>query len=101
MSTICPSCGHEQRAGGRFCPGRGTALPLLCRQCGNPVERDDQFCATCGTPMAGSPSAVPDPAMSAQPAAERERDGERKQLTVLFADVQGSMDLQEGLDPEV
>jgi class 3 adenylate cyclase/tetratricopeptide (TPR) repeat protein len=28
-------------------------------------------------------------------------EGERKQLTVLFADVQGSMDLQENLDPEV
>jgi class 3 adenylate cyclase/tetratricopeptide (TPR) repeat protein len=30
-----------------------------------------------------------------------ELEGERKQLTVLFADVQGSMDLQENLDPEV
>jgi adenylate cyclase len=33
--------------------------------------------------------------------AERiEADGERKQVTVLFADVQGSMDLAEGRDPE-
>ena len=28
-------------------------------------------------------------------------EGERKQVTVLFADVKGSMDLAEGLDPEV
>ena len=35
------------------------------------------------------------------PSARTEVEGERKQLTVLFADVQGSMDLQEKLDPEV
>ncbi len=27
-------------------------------------------------------------------------EGERKQVTVLFADVKGSLDLQEGMDPE-
>jgi len=56
----------------------------------------DRFCVQCGDPLgAGSTPAPP-----AAPAA-LEPEGERKQLTVLFADVQGSMDLQEDLDPEL
>jgi class 3 adenylate cyclase len=81
-SPTCPACGADLRAGGRFCPG-----------CGEPVEPQDRFCAGCGAPLTAPQPPAATPTLGPE--------GERKQLTVLFADVQGSMYLQEGLDPEV
>jgi class 3 adenylate cyclase/tetratricopeptide (TPR) repeat protein len=63
-------------------------------------EPGERFCGECGAPMAAAPP-VPSAVPGASPVpVVSEREGERKQLTVLFADVQGSMDLQENLDPE-
>ncbi|HEY5488330.1 MAG TPA: adenylate/guanylate cyclase domain-containing protein, partial [Candidatus Limnocylindrales bacterium] len=53
-----------------------------CPTCGAPVGVGARFCATCGTPLA---EAAPE---------------ERKLATILFADVIGSTDLGEQLDPE-
>src|SRR5436853_7444181 len=71
--------------GSRFCPSCGTAVGRRCPSCGASVTDDDRFCSTCGTPLAGTP---------ATPGAER------KLVTVLFADVTGSTQLGERLDPE-
>jgi class 3 adenylate cyclase/tetratricopeptide (TPR) repeat protein len=57
-------------------------LPVHCPTCGTPAATDARFCANCGTPLAA-------------PSAE-----ERKLATILFADVSGSTDLGEQLDPE-
>src|SRR5436853_3199227 len=71
--------------GSRFCPSCGTAVGRRCPSCGASVTDDDRFCSTCGTALAGTP---------ATPGAER------KLVTVLFADVTGSTQLGERLDPE-
>jgi class 3 adenylate cyclase len=106
---LCPSCGHENRAGRRFCVQCGAGLDLTCPSCGASAEPGERFCGECGKPLAEAAKAVrpPDP-RSYTPKHLAEKiltsrsalEGERKQVTVLFADVKGSMDLAEQLDPE-
>lgn len=50
-ASICPECGHQNRAGSRFCARCGTVLGLTCPDCDGPVEPEDRFCATCGRPL--------------------------------------------------
>ncbi|MCA1842240.1 MAG: AAA family ATPase, partial [Actinobacteria bacterium] len=94
MSVTCPACGQEHIAG-KFCSECGAQLSGVCPACGSPVA-SGRFCSECGTPLT-TPS-VPDPPSVPPPSDDPE--GERKQLTVLFADVQRSMDLQEDIDVE-
>ena len=105
----CPSCGHSSRSDRRFCAQCGARLARKCAGCGSPVEAGENFCGNCGAALAG----VPPPSGSRSPAAYTQRplaekiltsrsalEGERKQVTVLFADVKGSMELAEQVDPE-
>jgi class 3 adenylate cyclase len=94
MALPCAACGADNREGARFCAACGGSLVLACPECGGPAELGDRFCVACGCPLGAAPAAkVPAPTSSAF-------EGERKQVTVLFADVKGSMDLAEALDPE-
>ncbi len=69
----------------------------ICAACGSENRERQKFCGECGAALV----TLPPTAGSAGPSvASAGLEGERKQLTVLFADVQGSMDLQEDLDPE-
>ena len=69
-------------------PGR-----RFCRSCGRPLSLGDRFCGECGTPVGAS---VPEP--TRDPA---EADvGERRQVTILFADLSGFTELSRTLDPE-
>jgi class 3 adenylate cyclase len=88
----CSACGHENRQGAKFCGACGGSLAPVCPQCGTPIRHDERFCTECGTPVASAAA----PSAEAVPVS-----AERKQITVLFADVAGSMDLQEQLDAEV
>jgi class 3 adenylate cyclase len=90
-------------------PGCGAALTLACAACGANNQPGERFCGECGKPLleAAKPAAPPDP-RSYTPKHLAEKiltsrsalEGERKQVTVLFADVKGSMDLAEQVDPE-
>ena len=105
----CPSCDHDNRPDRRFCTACGATLSVACPSCGAPVEAGEQFCGGCGVALtAGRPTT---PARSPVPATRRHLAekilsaraalaGERKQVTVLFADVQGSMELAEQMDAE-
>jgi Double zinc ribbon len=98
----CPSCGCENREGAKFCGDCAAPLTaaLACPSCGTANPKGRKFCDSCGQPLA-EPSA-PDP-RSYTPKHLAEKiltsrgalEGERKQVTVLFADVKGSMDLAE------
>src|SRR5688500_6777896 len=102
----CPSCGAENRPGRRFCGACGAALPAACPSCGFVNETDETFCGGCGRRMA-SPQAAPAPE-SYTPRHQAENtlgsrawlEGERKQITVLIADVVGSTPLAERLGAE-
>jgi class 3 adenylate cyclase/tetratricopeptide (TPR) repeat protein len=104
----CPGCGHENPAGSRFCFECGRAFAALCARCGAELPATAKFCNECGqravaeaTPPARDPASytpkhLADKILQSKSAIE----GERKQVTVLFADVKGSMELAEQVDPE-
>jgi predicted ATPase/class 3 adenylate cyclase len=101
----CGKCGRENRQGRRFCAGCGTALELKCPHCGASNETDEQYCGQCGfTLVLGSGAVERQPGPPVPIVAENSEapplDGERKTVTALFADIKGSMELMEDLDPE-
>ncbi len=102
----CAKCGADNREGRKFCSKCGGALARSCPQCGTANETGDDFCGECGTSLALSSAAraeqtkAVDPAIKIAPEAPPESlDGERKMVTALFADIKGSMELMEDLDP--
>jgi class 3 adenylate cyclase len=103
----CGKCGRENRQGRRFCGGCGTALELKCPQCGASNEPDEYYCGQCGFALVlDSGSAVerqpaPPVCIVAENSEAQPLDGERKTVTAVFADIKGSMELMEDLDPEV
>jgi class 3 adenylate cyclase/tetratricopeptide (TPR) repeat protein len=125
----CAACGHENRAAAKFCEECAAALTLACSQCGAELRPTARFCDECGAalktfesqkskvegfrhqpsgsstlrrfdastaPASYTPKHLADKILQSKSALE----GERKQVTVLFADVQRSMELAEQLDPE-
>ncbi|MBW2415841.1 MAG: AAA family ATPase [Deltaproteobacteria bacterium] len=108
----CPGCGEENRQGRRFCGECGVALSRTCSGCGAVDTDDARFCGECGAefqtrsrpttpasdrePRAYTPKHLADKILQSKSAIE----GERKQVTVLFADVKGSTELAAELDPE-
>ena len=108
----CSSCDFDNAAGKKFCIRCGTALGPRCPLCGSENPLEASFCGDCGGALVvtGPPNA---PSVStAKPIAPGIRataeqmgasagtDGERKTVTALFADIKGSMELIEDLDPE-
>jgi len=102
----CSKCESDNPSGKRFCGDCGAPLTSRCPKCGadNPGKR---FCGDCGTALAagnlsaasaGSLSA-PDRAIVVEQTAPLVT-GERKTVTALFADIKGSMELMQDLDPE-
>jgi class 3 adenylate cyclase/tetratricopeptide (TPR) repeat protein len=111
---ICPQCQSENAANAAFCDQCGARLETNCPNCGEPNRRGARFCRNCGqqitqiqsTPastVAGAPSPdtyVPKHLAEKILATRHTLEGERKQVTVLFADIRASTSLVEGLDPE-
>jgi class 3 adenylate cyclase/tetratricopeptide (TPR) repeat protein len=103
----CPRCHAENRDGLRFCEDCGSRLTLTCAQCGGELAPGKRFCGSCGAPAAGEPTARTASPESYTPKYLAEKiltskavEGERKQVTVLFADLKGSMELLADRDPE-
>jgi class 3 adenylate cyclase/tetratricopeptide (TPR) repeat protein len=107
----CVHCQTENRPGRRFCAECGAPLALACAACGFANEPGEKFCGGCGTPLSTAPP-TPEPRMPSPQvytpshltdkilAARPALAGERKQVTVLFADLKDSTELIRGLDPE-
>ncbi|SRR6266478_643868 len=107
----CPRCHAENREGRRFCGECGLSLVLACASCGFVNEGSEKFCGGCGAPTAGA-TAAPEgrfgPPESYTPrhlvekilTSKNALEGERRQVTVLFADLKGSMELPADRDPE-
>jgi class 3 adenylate cyclase/tetratricopeptide (TPR) repeat protein len=115
--VICSACGHENPERAKFCLECGAAFGLRCSSCSTELPADAKFCLECGAATA-APAAAPVLAEAAHATERSPRDytpkhlaekilrsksaleGERKHVTILFADVKGSMELAEQLDPE-
>jgi class 3 adenylate cyclase/DNA-binding Lrp family transcriptional regulator len=110
ISMKCPNCRHENSIEAKFCEQCAAPLRRVCANCGSPASSTAKFCAQCGHPLppvADEPSRVTSPRdYTPQHLAEKiltskaALEGERKQVTVLFADVKGSMELLVDRDPE-
>lgn len=85
----CRTCSAENRAGATLCNTCGSAQTSKCAHCNFENPPGAKFCINCGTRMSESAAA-----------ARREIGGERRHLTVLFADLVGSTELAHRLDPE-
>ena len=91
----CARCQAEIPAGARFCAACGAPVGVPCPHCTTPVFAGQRFCTGCGADIARPPSS---PA-SAPPITAAD-DGERRQATVVFADLSGYTALNDSFDPE-
>jgi class 3 adenylate cyclase/tetratricopeptide (TPR) repeat protein len=103
----CLRCQRDNPPDAWFCTGCGQPLSLRCRACGTPSPAESEFCQTCGAALTKSAAAelaprVYTPVHLAERiiASRSALEGERKQVTVLFADLKGSMEFLAGRDPE-
>jgi hypothetical protein len=93
----------------KFCGECGARLAAVCPACGASNAGTQKFCGECGGPLTGTAAAgkVASPeSYTPKHLAEKiltskaALEGERKQVTVLFADLKGSMELLADRDPE-
>jgi class 3 adenylate cyclase len=108
----CSKCGSENPESKGFCGDCGSALGHRCPKCGAESPAGRRFCGDCGTALThnAASSAAPAHSPTVSPAALRitpeqpegstGAEGERKTVTALFADIKGSTELMEDLDPE-
>mgnify|MGYP001819253276 FL=1 len=121
---ICTVCSTENPDGAAFCMGCGKALQKSCASCGADLPPGAGFCPSCGAKV-GDVAAAPAPAPSAPPDSSPSADdglrryvpaellakleyaaqtgsmaGERRTITMLFCDLQGSTAAAEAMDPE-
>jgi len=101
----CSNCEAENPPRKKFCGDCGAPLANLCPQCGADNPAGKRFCGECGTALGGPAAAVSKkaeaPAVRVSEAVDPEKlEGERKTVTALFADLKGSTELMEDLDPE-
>jgi len=104
----CPSCNHDNSVDASFCDACGEKLESVCATCGSTNQPGARFCKKCGTriatesapakPAAASPA--PKVRVSPEQAEASSLEGERKTVTALFADIKGSTELEQDLDPE-
>jgi class 3 adenylate cyclase/tetratricopeptide (TPR) repeat protein len=118
----CPSCGHQNRLGAAFCGACGASLAseIICPNCKASNPAGQKFCNACGQQLA-EPAEVPAGVAAATAVGERAADpraytpahlaekilrdrpaleGERRTVTVLFADAMGFTPISERLDHE-
>ena len=106
----CPRCQHENPPQAKFCLECGAGFAVACGQCGIQLPVGAKFCPECGkssdshgteparfaSPQSYTPEHLAEKILTSKSALE----GERKQVTVLFADLKGSMELLADRDPE-
>src|SRR6516164_2482653 len=101
----CTKCGAYNREGRKFCAKCAALLARACPQCGASNQPGEDFCGECAAPL-GQPQAPSGkkssgaPIQVAETPAPEDIDGERKTVTALFADIKGSTELEQDLDPE-
>jgi class 3 adenylate cyclase/tetratricopeptide (TPR) repeat protein len=117
----CPSCDYQNREDAKFCRQCGARLERICPRCECKLDLEANFCDECGYNLKLDAAAEPRPKLVEEVIKELQDnilgfipkklaekilndrasiEGERKQITVLFADVSGFTAMSERLDPE-
>jgi hypothetical protein len=103
----CSKCGFDNPGGMKFCGQCTTPLTQACPNCHFENPPGFKFCGQCTASLAPAEATVPavhqwkvSPIRFVEKAAAESIDGERKTVTALFADIKGSTELMEELDPE-
>src|SRR5262245_65313720 len=107
----CARCQHENRPTAKFCEECAAPLARVCTSCGASLPITARFCHECAQPAdRGTPSAsqrfsapqayIPKHLAEKILTSKAALEGERKQVTILFADLKGSMELLADRDPE-
>jgi class 3 adenylate cyclase/tetratricopeptide (TPR) repeat protein len=98
----CQSCDFDNPEGLKFCGKCGTKLSNHCQQCGFENPSGFQFCGECGAPLIRQAQSSKTIELDSQLGNKEAKvpEAERRQLTVMFCDLVGSMTLSEQLDPE-
>src|SRR6201993_2871681 len=107
---LCSGCSSDNPPDAAFCEQCGRKLELICPACKAGVSPGARFCKKCGAsldpafarskPLAAEGTSGSGISVLAQQSSVEVSDGERKTVTALFADIKGSMELMEDLDPE-
>jgi len=107
----CPGCQFQNDDDARFCNECGHKLEIACPECGKSNQPGSKFCKECGhdikkpqdtvpvdysQPQSYTPKHLKDKILTTRSSIE----GERKLVTVFFADVANYTALSEKLDPE-
>ncbi|WP_315784486.1 MULTISPECIES: adenylate/guanylate cyclase domain-containing protein [unclassified Bradyrhizobium] len=97
----CARCGKQNLPGRAACELCGEPLGLKCEACSQTNSPSNRFCGQCGSPLPGR-LAPPDQAAQRVLRTLSSKGGERKRLTILFADIRDSTQLIDSLgDPEL
>ncbi|MBW2563160.1 MAG: zinc ribbon domain-containing protein [Deltaproteobacteria bacterium] len=113
----CPDCQFVNREGAKFCSECGHKFELSCPKCGNSIRASSKFCDGCGHHLTVPSESTPkdlsfdekiDKIQRYLPKGLTEKilsqrnkiEGERKQVTVMFCDMEGFTGLVEKLGPE-
>jgi len=113
----CPKCQFDNRVGAAFCLECGEKLELKCPQCGKALPPLAKFCDGCGhnltipsepAPKALSPEEKVEKIQKYLPKGIAEKilsqrdkiEGERKQVTVMFCDMEGFTPFADRFGPE-
>src|SRR5437879_12689755 len=100
----CQACRHENPAQAKFCLECGTRLVVSCSNCRAELPPSAKFCLECGERLTPSGTAMVSPSASPEAytpkhlaerilTAKAALEADRKQASVLFADLNSSMEL--------
>jgi class 3 adenylate cyclase/tetratricopeptide (TPR) repeat protein len=117
----CPKCQFENREGAKFCGKCRTKFSVICPQCDSENPPENSYCDECGHDLTLPSEPTPKPplkdlsfdekldkiqrylpkGLTEKILSQRDKiEGERKQVTVMFCDMEGFTQLSERLGPE-
>ncbi|MGD8264572.1 MAG: adenylate/guanylate cyclase domain-containing protein, partial [Desulfobacterales bacterium] len=113
----CPKCQFENPEGAKFCVECGNKIEIICHSCSSNNSPSFKFCRECGQKLSIPFEALPKDlsfdekltkiqkylprGLTEKILSQRDRiEGERKQVTVMFCDMEGFTSLSERLGPE-